>query len=121
MRGDLTADWRTGDKDWSVTTLGNLCSEVRYGTAAKCHYEPKDTPVLRIPNVIDGRINTADLKYARFTGSEIEKLALRSGDILVIRSNGSLGLVGRAALVTEEVAGYLYAGYLIRLRLTLSV
>ena len=59
----------------------------------------------------------SNLKYGRFNEKEIEKLALRSGDLLVIRSNGSLGLVGRAALVTEEVAGYLYAGYLIRLRL----
>jgi type I restriction enzyme S subunit len=116
FRGDLTADWRTGDENWSATTLGDLCSDIRYGTAAKCHYEPKETPVLRIPNVVDGRINTADIKYGRFNKSETEKLALRSGDILVIRSNGSLGLVGRAALVTEEVAGYLYAGYLIRLR-----
>ena len=117
FRGDLTADWRTAGDDWSATRLGDLCTDVRYGTATKCHYEPKDTPVLRIPNVVDGRIDTSNLKYGRFNEKEIEKLALRSGDLLVIRSNGSLGLVGRAALVTEEVAGYLYAGYLIRLRL----
>jgi type I restriction enzyme, S subunit len=117
FRGHLTAEWRTADAEWSETTLGDLCIDVRYGTAAKCHYEPRDTPVLRIPNVVDGRINTDDLKYSQFNDKEIEKLALRSGDLLIIRSNGSLSLVGRTALATEKVSGYLYAGYLIRLRL----
>jgi type I restriction enzyme S subunit len=122
FRGDLTSDWRSVndislDKEWTETTLGDVSIDVRYGTAAKCHYEPKDTPVLRIPNVINGHINTSDLKYGRFNEREIEKLALRIGDLLVIRSNGSLDLVGRAALATDAVAGYLYAGYLIRIRL----
>jgi type I restriction enzyme S subunit len=122
FRGNLTADWRIANNispntDWSDTTLGNLSTDVRYGTAAKCHYEPKATPVLRIPNVVNGRIDTNDLKYCKFSEKEIDKLALRSGDLLVIRSNGSLDLVGRAAVATDEVAGYLYAGYLIRLRL----
>jgi type I restriction enzyme S subunit len=125
FRGDLTTDWRiendiSFDDDWSTTTLGDLCNEVRYGTAAKCSYESTNTPVLRIPNVVKGHIDINDLKYGRFNKKEIEKLALRSGDLLVIRSNGSLDLVGRAALATDEVAGYLFAGYLIRLRLDSS-
>jgi type I restriction enzyme, S subunit len=38
------------------------------------------------------------------------------GDILMIRSNGSVSLVGKTALVSEREAGFAYAGYLIRLR-----
>ncbi len=34
----------------------------------------------------------------------------------MIRSSGSVELVGRTALVSEREAGFLYAGYLIRLR-----
>jgi type I restriction enzyme S subunit len=121
FRGDLTADWRVTNNasfrdSWRDSSLGELAVDVRYGTAAKCHYEPKATPVLRISNVAAGRINTADLKYATFDRKAIEKLSLQVGDLLVIRSNGSLDLVGRAALVTEDVSGYLYAGYLIRFR-----
>jgi type I restriction enzyme S subunit len=121
FRGNLTRDWRTinnvaRDGDWSATTLGELCTDVRYGTAAKCHGEPKGTPVLRIPNIVDGGVDTRDLKYCHFDKKEIEKLALRAGDLLIVRSNGSLDLVGRAALVTDAVAGYLFAGYLIRFR-----
>lgn len=120
--GNLTKQWRlkngiSVDGDWRQTTLGAVSTEVRYGTAAKCHYEPKKTPVLRIPNVVHGRIDLSDMKYGSFSKGEQEKLALKAGDLLVIRSNGSLDLVGRVALVPKAVAGHLYAGYLIRIRL----
>ena len=41
---------------------------------------------------------------------------LKEGDILLIRSNGSASLLGRAAIVSSEQNGFAYAGYLIRLR-----
>jgi type I restriction enzyme S subunit len=66
--------------------------------------------------VSQGKIDHSDIKYTEFTKKEYEQLKLISGDILLIRSNGSVSLVGKAALVTEEEAGYAYAGYLIRLR-----
>lgn len=117
--GDLTRDWREdrGSADeWEEVPLGSLLIDVRYGTSKKCDYRPEKTPVLRIPNVVSGAINHDDLKFADFDESEREKLALIPGDILMIRSNGSVGLVGRTALITERESGFLYAGYLIRLR-----
>jgi type I restriction enzyme S subunit len=125
FRGDLTAEWRSRanaskQSTWRAATIGSLALDIRHGTAVKCHYEPRSTPVIRIPNVSEGRIDTADLKYGEFNKKEIEKLALRPGDLLVIRSNGNIDLVGRGALVTEAVAGYVFAGYLIRLRLDVS-
>jgi type I restriction enzyme, S subunit len=79
FRGELSADWRARNKiafdsSWCETSLGDLCIDVRYGTAAKCHYEPRDTPVLRIPNVVKGRIDTSDLKYGRFTEQKFRNL-----------------------------------------------
>lgn len=121
FRGDITAEWRIlqdiqKGATWSVESLGDLLLDVRYGTSTKCHYEPKATPVLRIPNVAAGRIETRDMKYGHFDENETRKLSLQPGDLLVIRSNGSLDLVGRVALTTDEVIGFLFAGYLIRLR-----
>ncbi len=122
FRGDLTAAWRVEkdlslEKSWADATVGDLAVDVRYGTAAKCHYEPKATPVLRIPNVSAGKIDVTDVKYGQFDANEIKKLALRKGDLLVIRSNGSVDLVGRAAIVDPQAVGFLFAGYLIRIRL----
>lgn len=118
--GELTADWRKKQKlakNWGGDNVGSLALDIRYGTAAKCGYEKTSTPVLRIPNIGKNSILLDDLKYADFTAAEIAKLSLREGDLLFIRSNGSLGLVGRAAIVTSSEVGLLYAGYLIRVRL----
>lgn len=103
------------------TTIGSIAVDLRYGTSKKCGYTSTGTGVLRIPNIADhGRIDIGDLKRAEFDSKEIEKLALREGDLLVIRSNGSVELVGKTSLVSTTEAGLLFAGYLMRLRVDQS-
>lgn len=116
--GELTKDWREkqGRAEAEVSTVGELVSDIRYGTAKKCYPEEHGVAVLRIPNVSGGQIVLSDLKYAELEERELRKLALQVGDILIVRSNGSPELVGRPALVTEQAEGLAYAGYLIRLR-----
>jgi type I restriction enzyme S subunit len=124
LTGDLTKEWRTRTKHdcaWHHTCIGNLLTDIRYGTSKKCDYGSRSTAVLRIPNVQFGSIVLEDLKYADFTQNELNKLRLQTGDILVIRSNGSLDLVGRSAVVDNQAAGMLFAGYLIRLRLKTEI
>ncbi|OCH16466.1 hypothetical protein A6E05_16415 [Aliivibrio sp. 1S165] len=100
----------------SLMTIGDVSEDIRYGTSKKCDYKGGDTPVIRIPNIGDRKLDISDLKSADFTEKELEKLALKSGDLLVIRSNGSLDLVAKPALVESQYEGFLYAGYLIRIR-----
>jgi type I restriction enzyme S subunit len=118
--GELTREWREerGISDaWNRSQLGPLLNDMRYGTAKKCSYELVGLPVLRIPNILEsGCICQADLKYAEFDSQDVARLSLVAGDLLVIRSNGSLDLVGRVAEASEKDAGMLFAGYLIRLR-----
>jgi len=115
--GELTKELRANKEFGKVVCIGDLTSDIRYGTSKKCDYDNELTPVLRIPNISNGGVDPNDMKYAKFDDKEFEKLSLKTGDILVIRSNGSVDLVGKSALVSEEYEGYLYAGYLIRLRL----
>ena len=103
-------------KGWKWTRLGNLVEEPKYGTSKKCDYNINGIGVLRIPNISDGLINDSDLKFAQFDSTEIENYHLKAGDILTIRSNGSVDLVGKCALVSTKDEKHLYAGYLIRLR-----
>jgi type I restriction enzyme, S subunit len=91
-------------------------TDTKYGTSKKCDYNINGIGVLRIPNISDGLINDSDLKFAQFNSTEIENYRLKTGDILTIRSNGSVDLVGKCALVSSKDEKYLYAGYLIRLR-----
>ena len=101
--------------------LNQLVEKPRYGTSKKCSYDINDfsVPVYRIPNInySYGTIDHTDLKYATFIQDEIDSLRLCIGDILIIRSNGSISLVGRSAIVTGKDINGLFAGYLMRIRI----
>jgi type I restriction enzyme S subunit len=101
---------------WRWVCLGEIAFGFRYGTSMKCGYEPEGEPVLRIPNIDNGRINVDDLKFGPLPAREAADLRLELGDILMVRSNGSLSLVGRPALVESNAVGFCYAGYLVRVR-----
>lgn len=96
--------------------LGDLLIDVKYGTSMKSEYEIDGTPIFRIPNINDGEINDENLKFSALDEKEYNLLKLVVGDVLIIRSNGSVTLVGRSAIIREKHIGYAYAGYLIRLR-----
>ena len=101
---------------WVWASVDQLVYESSYGTSVKCDYGTGNTPVLRIPNVVNKKVSVADLKET------VEPLdiglnkQLISGDILVVRTNGSLSLMGQTALVRDIEDGFYFASYLLRLR-----
>lgn len=101
---------------WNFVKLKNIIHGIKYGTSKKCNYDNTTIPVIRIPNVVKGYIEHNDLKYTHLSDREFGQLKLGKDDILLVRSNGSVSLVGKAALVTQRESGFAYAGYLIRLR-----
>ncbi len=103
-------------ENWIYTKQGQLIEEPKYGTSKKCSYDIRDRAVLRIPNISNGRIDSSDLKYAEFSEDEMSAYRLLANDILTIRSNGSVDLVGKCAQVSLQDVNFLYAGYLIRIR-----
>lgn len=102
---------------WQLVKFSSVINDLRYGTAQKCDYNGGAIGVLRIPNIVENGINLDDLKSSNFSEAEIKKLSLQKGDVVLIRSNGSVGLVGRSAVVSSRGEGLLFAGYLIRVRL----
>lgn len=99
--------------------IGFFIETPKYGTSKKCEYEKYEnsTGVIRIPNITEnGLINLEDMKYAEFSTEDKTDYALKKGDLLLIRSNGSVNIVGSVGLVGLEETNYIYAGYLIRLR-----
>lgn len=119
--GKLTEDWRELNEiahmECRRVKLSEVVLSLKYGTSKKCETEPKGTLVLRIPNIQIGYIDYSVVKYAELEVEEKKKLQLEEGDLLLVRSNGSVDLVGRTALVTQGDLTSSYAGYLIRLRL----
>lgn len=101
--------------------LKNIIEKPKYGTSKKCSYAYKkgSKAVYRIPNICyqNGSIDHKDIKYADFSEDELKNLDLMENDLLIIRSNGSVSLVGRSSIVRAEDCEATFAGYLIRLRL----
>ena len=113
----------TNNGDPEIKELASFIEHPRYGTSKKCDYQndiEAYTEVYRIPNIdaSTGTLDRSDLKYEKFDEDEIEKLSLKYGDILIIRSNGSPSIVGTAAMVREQDVSGLFAGYLIRIRIS---
>lgn len=113
----------TNNGDPEIKELASFIEHPRYGTSKKCDYQndiEAYTEVYRIPNIdaSTGTLDRSDLKYAKFDEDEIEKLSLKYGDILIIRSNGSPSIVGTAVMVREQDVSGLFAGYLIRIRIS---
>lgn len=100
------------------TTLGELAWHSDYGTSQKATYDVSGPPIIRIPNVVRGRLEVGDLKYGT-RGKELKaSSALRPGDFLLVRTNGSRDLIGRAAIVEADLGrDHFHASYLIRFRL----
>ena len=72
--------------------------------------------VLRLTAVRGGTIDLTAYKYGAWTDDEARPYAVTQGDLLIVRGNGSLALVGRAGLVPEINEQVAYPDTLIRLR-----
>ena len=120
---ELFGNSDTDARGWEVKSFGELVREFRYGTSNKS--QPHGKPTLRIPNVVGGNIDLADLKVVPVGREEFERLRLAEGDILFVRTNGNPDFVGRCAVydrfVAEELGDLggecIFASYLIRARL----
>jgi len=104
---------------WESATVEQISYSTRYGTSEKCDYDFDGAPVLRIPNIQNGAITLDNLKFARSDADLSNIDPLEPGDFLLVRTNGSSDLIGRAAVVREEFDEPTYfASYLIRFRIT---
>lgn len=106
------------EEKFGTIGLEDIIINAGYGTSKKCFSDRMEgsTPILRIPNVISEKISNTNLKYTNLSEKELEKVGLRVGDLLIVRTNGSADLVGRCAVVKalNEPTGF--ASYLIRIQ-----
>lgn len=101
-------------------SLRSLCLvDGQYGTSEKASSNPDAVPVLRMGNLIDGRIDWTNLVYIDMHDAELAKYLLAPGDLLFNRTN-SAELVGKTAVFDVEREA-VFASYLIRFRLDPSL
>jgi len=117
----MFGDPATNPNGWPIVRLGEVATELRYGTSQRCDRDKAGTPVLRIPNVVRGEVDWSDLKYADLPEVEADRLRLQAGDLLFVRTNGNPDYVGRCAVFEPTVNSCaLFASYLIRVRVDTS-
>ncbi len=87
-----------------------------YGTSEKCVVDGPGVAVVRIPNLVNGRIDLDDEKRLADVAADVSGSMLSPGDLLIVRTNGSVDLIGRSAVVQDGIDAA-YASYLIRYRL----
>ena len=103
---------------YPIRTVEQVSVETRYGTSRRCSRYQHGLPVLRIPNVTNGTISFANVKWCdQMSEQEISLLSLQDGDLLVVRTNGSRDLIARCAVFRQQERPYAFASYLIRIRL----
>ena len=101
---------------WPARTVGEIAVDVRYGSSKKTRPNSVGIPVLRMGNVVDGRLRLENLKFLPEDNNEFPALLLQPGDVLFNRTN-SPELVGKAAVYRGVPVPCSYASYLIRVRL----
>jgi type I restriction enzyme, S subunit len=77
--------------------------------------------VLRLTAVKSGRIDLNEFKCGDWSENQAKQFAVAEGDLLIVRGNGSLSLVGRAGLVGKVSGQVAYPDTMIRLRVVEAV
>ncbi len=88
---------------------------IQYGSSSLANSENLGVPIIRMNNLQDDELDLTNLKHIQLSEKEISLLRLQKGDILFNRTN-SKELVGKCAVFREETE-YVYASYLIKVRL----
>ena len=102
---------------WTWATVDQMIVRSEYGTSVKCSYEGDGIPVLRIPNIVGGEIDLTDLKFANQSLPVDDDRALQVGDVLMCRTNGSISLIGKTAVIKRHLEPHhSFASYLLRFR-----
>lgn len=92
----IPATW----EDMKIKYLGSFCNGLTYHPEDICG-EDEGTLVLRSSNIQDGKLNFNDNVYVKC--SIPAKIRVKKGDIIICSRNGSAKLIGKNALVTNDM------------------
>jgi type I restriction enzyme, S subunit len=101
---------------WTWASVDQVSWTIRYGTSAKCSSEDLGVPVLRMGNIVEGRLIYEALKYLPADHDEFPAQLLEPGELLFNRTN-SVELVGKTAVFKGYPRPVACASYIIRVSL----
>ena len=108
--GRVPVSWTIG----SVDAAFDISSGITLGP----HRRPRNWahPYLRVGNVFRDHLDLTNVATLEARPAEVAAKCLVVGDILVVEGHANPNEIGRAAIATSEVAGFLFQNHLFRLR-----
>lgn len=100
----------------STEPLGKALLEVRHGCSKGPSKKTTSLRVLKISAVTKGRLDLGEHKFIEDEPALREQFALKTGDILMCRTNGTLAYVGMSALVDADISDMIFPDKVIRVR-----
>ncbi len=113
-RSDL---WFDVPDDWVLSSFDDLFVIVSGVTKGQkvSPSEAADAPYLRVANVQRGHLDLAVIKTISVRRSDVERYALRHGDVLMTEG-GDWDKLGRAAIWREEIPNCIHQNHIFRVR-----
>ncbi|MBC9956445.1 restriction endonuclease subunit S [Yimella sp. cx-51] len=108
-RANYPSEWRTA----TVAEAGKV--ELGRQRHPDWHTGPNMQPYLRVANVFEDRIDTADVKEMHWDGDAFERFRLHPGDVL-LNEGQTPDLLGRPALYRGEPPNVAFTNSLIRFK-----
>jgi type I restriction enzyme S subunit len=103
--------------EWKVKLLGVL-AEIVSGVTLGAKGEISDeieVPYLRVANVQDGYLDLTEVKTVRVSRTQLEKLQLQFGDVLM-NEGGDFDKLGRGSVWQEEIKPCIHQNHVFRVR-----
>lgn len=113
----LESSFWSAKNDKNIQTVkGEVIIELaQYGTSKELNEDNIGYLTLRINEFENIFITTPSKSCSLLNNDDFESLKLRTGDVLISRTNGNPNLVGKAAVVMEDT-NFVYASYLFKIR-----
>lgn len=103
--------------EWNWLTIRDIAVSMKNGIYKPKEYYTEDgIACLRMYNIEDGRVVLKDIKRMSLTQDEMDEYCLKPKDLLINRVN-SKELVGKAAIIPDNLEPCVYESKNIRLRL----
>ncbi|MBI3843800.1 MAG: restriction endonuclease subunit S [Planctomycetes bacterium] len=77
---------------------------------------PRQLPYLRVANVYANELRLDEIEHIGVDDSELKKLLLRAGDLLIVEGNGSKDQIGRLAIWDGAIEPCVHQNHLIKVR-----
>lgn len=108
----ITAIYSSGTSLWAID---KLATDIQYGLNIAMNEGGIGYKIFRMNEIIRGRMtDNGSMKCADISAQEFAKYKLNKGDLLFIRSNGSLEHLGKVGIFDLD-GDYCYASYLVRI------